>query len=87
MKTDLNTSKHFTLQMLADGIYAAISMDEGAAICNTGLIDLGGLVVIYDTFQTPQAARDLAEISRNLFGQTPLVVVNSHWHNDHYWGN
>jgi len=43
-------SKHFTLHQLAEGVYAAIATDGGAACCNAGLIDLGGQVVVFDTF-------------------------------------
>ncbi len=80
-------SKHFTLEPLAEGVYAAIAIDGGAAICNAGLIDLGGQVVVYDTFLTPQSASDLLEASLDLFGRKPDLVINSHYHNDHTWGN
>jgi cyclase len=80
-------SKHFTLQQAAEGVYAAIANDGGAAICNAGIIDLGGQVVVFDTFLTPQAAQDLRQAAINLFGRTPQIVVDSHWHNDHVWGN
>jgi cyclase len=80
-------SKHFTLQQAAESVYAAIATDGGAAICNAGIIDLGGQVVVFDTFLTPQAARDLRQAAINLFGRTPQIVVDSHYHNDHIWGN
>lgn len=80
-------SKHFSLELLADGVYAAIHTEGGAAICNAGLIDLGGLLVVFDTFLTPQAARDLRCFSETTFGRAPQFVINSHYHNDHVWGN
>ena len=80
-------SKHFTLQQVAESVYAAIATDGGAAICNAGIIDLGEQVVVFDTFLTPQAARDLRQAAINLFGRTPQIIVDSHWHNDHIWGN
>ncbi len=80
-------SKHFSLELLADGVYAAIHTDGGAAICNAGLIDLGNLLVVFDTFLTAQAARDLRLFSINEFGIAPQLVINSHYHNDHTWGN
>lgn len=80
-------SKHFKLQMLAEGIYTALATDGGAAICNAGLVDLGGQILVFDTFLTPQAAKDLREAAVKLFGRAPQIVINSHYHNDHTWGN
>jgi glyoxylase-like metal-dependent hydrolase (beta-lactamase superfamily II) len=80
-------SRHFTIQRLADGIYAAIAKDGGWAICNAGLIDLGGQIVIFDTFMTPSAAADLKKFSIEQLGGPPEMVINSHYHNDHIWGN
>jgi glyoxylase-like metal-dependent hydrolase (beta-lactamase superfamily II) len=81
-KTTLPISENFTLQQLAEGVFAAIDM-EG----NAGLIDLGGQVVFFDTFQTPKGAQDLRNAAFDLFGRTQQIVVNSHCHNDHIWGN
>jgi cyclase len=80
-------SKHFSLQLLTDGVYAAIHTEGGSAICNTGLVDLGGLLLVFDTFLTPQAAKDLHQFALDQFNQAPQVVINSHYHNDHVWGN
>ena len=86
-KAIYSESKHFVLHSLADGIFAAIAEDGGSAICNSGLIDLGGQILVFDTFLTPQAAVDLRRFAVELFGQTPHLVINSHYHNDHIWGN
>jgi glyoxylase-like metal-dependent hydrolase (beta-lactamase superfamily II) len=80
-------SKHFRLQQLNKSTFAAIAEDGGSAICNAGIIDLGGQIVVFDTFLTPQAAMDLQHITEELFGRKPQIVVNSHYHNDHIWGN
>jgi len=81
-KINLPGSNHFVLQQIAEGVFAAFDI-EG----NAGLIDLGGQVVFFDTFQTPQGAEDLRQAAFDLFGRTQQIVVNSHWHNDHIWGN
>jgi len=86
-KTIRSVSKHFVLHQLAKGIFAAIAENGGSAICNSGIIDLDGQIIIFDTFLTPQAAMDLRQIAEDMFGRTPKVVVNSHYHNDHIWGN
>jgi glyoxylase-like metal-dependent hydrolase (beta-lactamase superfamily II) len=83
----LPTSPHFRLQQLAAGVFAAISRDGGAAIANAGIVDLGERTLIFDTFLTPQAARDLHAAAAALTGRAPALVVNSHFHNDHIWGN
>lgn len=80
-------SKHFRLHQLTESTFAAIAEDGGSAICNAGIIDLGGQIVVFDTFLTPQAAVDLQQITKELFGRKPQIVVNSHYHNDHIWGN
>jgi glyoxylase-like metal-dependent hydrolase (beta-lactamase superfamily II) len=85
--TTPSRSKHFSLHQLSGEVFVAIAEDGGAAICNAGLINLGGQVLIFDTFLTPQAAMDLRRNAEELFGQLPQVVINSHPHNDHIWGN
>jgi glyoxylase-like metal-dependent hydrolase (beta-lactamase superfamily II) len=83
----LPDSKHFRLQQLADGVYAAIHIDGGMAIGNAGIVDLGDRTLIYDTFSTPQAAEDLRTAAEALTGRPIDAVINSHWHHDHIWGN
>jgi cyclase len=80
-------SKHFQLEQLADGVYAAINTMDGWAICNAGVIDLGERTLIYDAFMTPAAATDLRAAVESLTGRPIHTVINSHYHNDHIWGN
>lgn len=80
-------SKHFSIQSLAQGVFAAIAKDGGSAICNAGIIDLGGICLVFDTFLTPTAAKDLRRSVKHLVGKEPDIVINSHYHNDHIWGN
>lgn len=80
-------SRHFTVQKLADGVYAAIAKNGGYAICNAGIIDMGDGVVIIDPFMSPQAAEDLKSAATKLTGKSVKYVVNSHYHNDHIGGN
>jgi cyclase len=83
----LPESKHFRLQQLANGVYAAIHIEGGGAFGNAGIVDLGNRTLIYDTFFTPQAAEDLRTAAEVLIGRSIDVVINSHFHNDHTWGN
>jgi cyclase len=80
-------SQHFRLERLADGIYAAIHIDGGWAQSNAGIIDLGDRTLIFDTFINPEAATDLRAAAEELTGRSTVVVINSHSHNDHIWGN
>lgn len=80
-------SPHFSIHTLADGVHAAIAKNGGAAIANAGVLDLGDSTVIFDTFMTIQAARDLSLAAHELTGREAETVINSHYHNDHTWGN
>ncbi|MBI5960268.1 MAG: MBL fold metallo-hydrolase [Chloroflexi bacterium] len=80
-------SKHFIIEPLTDGIYAAIAKPGGLAGSNAGIVDLGDRVVLFDTFMSPQAAHDLANIAMQLTGHPVRAAVNSHWHFDHGLGN
>lgn len=80
-------SRHFKLEQLSDGVFAAINADEGWAICNAGIIDLGDRTIVFDTFISPVAARDLQDAAEELTGRPIHMVINSHSHNDHIWGN
>ncbi len=81
------SSEHFEIQKLAEGVYAAIAKEFGAAFSNSGIIDLGDLTLVFDTFETPKAAEDLRAAAQSLTGRLPDYVINSHNHADHWFGN
>jgi len=80
-------SRHFRIEQMAGGVYAVIHIDGGAAIGNAGIVDLGDRTLLYDSLFTPQAAEDLRAAAEALFDRPVDMVINSHWHNDHIWGN
>ena len=80
-------SKHYELIELTNGIYAGIVKDGGGGVGNSGIIDLGNHTVIFDTFNTQQAAQDLKIDAERLTGKPVTYVINSHWHGDHIRGN
>lgn len=82
-----SVSRHFSLTMLAEDIYVATATNGGWAICNAGLIDLGGQLLVYDAFLTPQAGLDLRQFAIQRCGRAPQIVIDGHYHNDHTWGN
>ena len=80
-------SEHFELKQLAKGVYAAIATEDGAAYSNAGIVDLGDQTLIFDAFETPQAANDLRLAAEHLTGRSPTCVIISHSHADHWCGN
>jgi len=80
-------SKHFAIQKLDDGVYAVIHKTGGYAICNSGIIDLGDETLVFDSFISPEAAKDLKKAAEQLTGHKVKYLINSHFHNDHIRGN
>jgi cyclase len=80
-------SKHFQLEQVADGVYAAIAVEGTGSLGNAAIVDLGDSTLVFDTFYTVQAARDLKACAEQLTGRPASYVVNSHWHGDHINGN
>ena len=80
-------SRHFQLQRLADGVYAAVASEGGYAICNAGIVDTGDRTIVFDTFISLNAAKDLLRVAKRLTPQNVIRVVNSHYHSDHIRGN
>ncbi len=80
-------SKHFSLQQLGEGVYAAFHNPGGWAIANAGFVDLGDTTLVYDSFLTPAAAQDLQRAAEEITGRPVTMVINSHHHVDHIWGN
>ncbi|OZM58083.1 MBL fold metallo-hydrolase [Lottiidibacillus patelloidae] len=80
-------SKHFTLEEICHGVYAAIAKDAGRAASNAGFIDLGEQTMVFDTFNTQQAAEDLKNVAEKITKQPVSWVINSHHHGDHVRGN
>ncbi len=80
-------SRHFRLQELVRGVFAAVAVDGGWAICNAGVVDLGEQTLVFDTFVNQDAASDLKQAAEKLTGNPVSTVINSHWHSDHIKGN
>jgi hypothetical protein len=62
-------SPHFKLEHINDGIYAAIHKPGGQAICNGGFVDLGEEVLVFDSFLSTAAARDLKQAIDEISGK------------------
>lgn len=77
----------FTVQTLSPGVHAVIARQMTGSIANAGIIDLGNQTLIFDTFMTIPAARELQNAAIQLTGRPASYVVNSHPHPDHVHGN
>ncbi len=86
-RAQLFISSHFRTEQLAPGVFAAIATDNGYAGANAGIVDLGEKTIVFDSFLSPIAARDLLRAADQLTHHPVAFVVNSHFHNDHIRGN
>ncbi len=75
------------VQELAGGVFAVLHEPGAPLFANAGLVDLGDRTLLFDTGMTPAGARALCALAVELTGRAPSLVVNSHYHNDHVWGN
>ncbi len=80
-------SKHFGFREVAAGAFAAIATESGLAVGNAGVVDLGDLTLVFDTFSSHIAAQDLRRAAEAATGRPAALVVNSHPHRDHTKGN
>jgi cyclase len=87
MKKMENNSDFYTLYELGEGCYAAIEIEGKRTGSNAGFVDLGDKVIVFDTFLSIDAARDLLRNVIEVTGKSPDYVINSHEHSDHYVGN
>jgi cyclase len=90
MKNQMETftdSKHFRLNHVDEGVFAATSLPGTGSVGNAAIIDLGDSTLVVDTFTTIQAAEDLQKAATYLTGNPVSYVLNTHWHSDHTIGN
>lgn len=80
-------SQYFSLEKLSEGVYAAIARKGEGAMGNSGFIDIGNELVVFDTFTTPNAARELRKVAEGITQKEIKFVINSHYHGDHTFGN
>ena len=76
-----------TLDEVANGVYAFVQPDGGWCLNNAGLIASEGQVALVDTAATEERARRLRELALGVATAPPTVIVNTHSHGDHTFGN
>lgn len=77
----------FTLKPLAKNVYAAIDDAKGEAGANAGFVIGDDGVAVIDTFENPEASKQLLTEIRKLTQLPIKFVVNTHYHIDHVAGN
>ncbi|MEL3974759.1 MBL fold metallo-hydrolase [Rossellomorea oryzaecorticis] len=87
MTTLIKETEFFNLYTLSDGVYAAISIPGRGAWSNAGIVDLGDELLVFDSFTTPSAGRELRRQAELLTGKKVKYLINSHYHGDHVFGN
>jgi glyoxylase-like metal-dependent hydrolase (beta-lactamase superfamily II) len=80
-------TEHFRVEELADGVYAAVATAGGFGLCNAGIVDLGGVSLVFDAMLTPQAGEALGRTAERLTHRPVGLLVNSHYHGDHVRGS
>ncbi len=74
------------LQQVSDNCFAALNEKNRICDANSGLINLGGGIVI-DTQSDLAHARRMIELFGKVWPGMPRRVVNTHEDGDHVWGN
>jgi cyclase len=68
---------------VSPGVIAFVRPEEGA---NAGLIRTADGAVVVDTTSSPRDMQELLDMAGVLASETRLVI-NTHFHSDHTWGN
>jgi cyclase len=80
-------SQNYRVHELAEGIFAAVDNKQGYAFSNSGIIDLGGKTLVFDTSESLRSGVELNRLAADLTGQAATLIVISHRHADHWMGN
>lgn len=75
------------VEEVADGVHAYLQPDGGWCLNNAGIIVGSSSTALIDTAATEQRALRLEKAVMQLSSRRPSVVVNTHFHGDHTYGN
>jgi cyclase len=75
------------LDEIADGVHAFLQPDGGWCLNNAGLVRARGRSLLIDTAATEARARLLRASAMNAVGAPPGLLLNTHAHGDHTFGN
>jgi cyclase len=74
------------LRQISRDVYACLQQDRGLGYSNSGLVNLGGGLVV-DTFWDLPHTREMIRLYDDVWDGPARRVVNSHANGDHCWGN
>ena len=78
----------FTIEKVADGVYAALARPQILTNCNAAIFVNSQDVLVVDAHSKPSAAAALiAQIKKDITTKPVRYLVNSHFHWDHTQGN
>ena len=80
-------AEHFTVNEIASGVYACVAGASQAAVGNAAIVDTGEKTIVVDSFMTTVGATELRSVAEELTGRSVFMLVNTHWHGDHTFGN
>ncbi|HEY2396610.1 MAG TPA: MBL fold metallo-hydrolase [Rudaea sp.] len=76
----------FTVEKLADGIYAAVRTDPPGL-----MVDANSLFIVNDNdvvvVDAPEASAQMISALRRITSKPVSYLINTHWHDDHVIGN
>ncbi|MDT0306497.1 MBL fold metallo-hydrolase [Streptomyces sp. DSM 44917] len=75
------------LEEIADGVHAHLQPDGSWCLSNAGLLVRGSASLLVDTAATGRRARRLRELVAGVTAEPPRLLVNTHFHGDHVFGN
>ncbi|WUH94324.1 MBL fold metallo-hydrolase [Streptomyces sp. NBC_00433] len=75
------------LEEIADGVHAFVQPNGGWCLNNAGLVVDGDSTLLIDTAATEARAGRLRELVAGTAPQLPQLLVNTHSHGDHTFGN
>jgi cyclase len=83
------TSEHFYFEELAPNVYAVISNDPLGLANHSNAVFIVGVddVIVIDTQFTLHRTREVLAAIRKVTDKPVSVVINTHWHDDHTFGN
>lgn len=82
-----NLPELFTIEKVADGVYAAVAKPLPLLNCNAAIFEREKDVLMFDAHSRPSAVVSLVSQIRRQITQKPVrYIVNSHFHWDHSQG-
>lgn len=85
--TPAGTDRAPAMREVAPDVFAYVQPDGGWCLNNAGLVAGDGLTVLVDTAATQRRTHLLKEALEKVAPGGPDIVVNTHFHGDHVFGN